>query len=67
MFVHRNVYETRIGDFLFKANDTKGLIEIFDKNNEMVGFVRKAPESYQQFQVMAHELYDEMKIGGLFF
>lgn len=61
MFVHRNVYEAEIGDYLFKANDTKGLVEVFDENKEIIGFIRKAPESYQQFLMIAHKMYNDME------
>ncbi|MCY6354601.1 hypothetical protein [Clostridium sp. ZS2-4] len=61
MFVHRNIYETEIGDYLFKANDTKGLVEVFDENNQMIGFIRRAPESYEQFLVIAHKMYNDME------
>lgn len=61
MFVHRNVYEAEIGDYLFKANDTKGLVEVFNENNQMIGFIRKAPESYDQFLMIAHKMYNDME------
>lgn len=63
MFVHRNIYEMKIGNKLFKANDTKGIIEVYDKNGEIIGFQRGAADNFEDFQIKAHKFYNEIEKG----
>ncbi|MCY6483363.1 hypothetical protein OW763_03200 [Clostridium aestuarii] len=63
VFINRKVYETKIGKFLFKANETTGRIEVFNNNNCLIDYINRVPDSYNEFEIMAHDLYN--KIEGL--
>lgn len=60
MFVRRDVYETKIGNYLFVMNESKGNIEVFDCHNNMIKSINDVQENFRDFKVKAHEIYNEI-------
>lgn len=61
MFVRRDVYETRIGDYLFVMNESRGRIEVFDDHNNMIKNINEVPENFREFKARANEIYKEIE------
>lgn len=61
MYISRDVYEFKIEDYLFVANETRGNIRVFDKDNNLVKTVDMVPGSYYEFKGIANKIYDDMK------
>ncbi|QGU96292.1 hypothetical protein GOM49_15375 [Clostridium bovifaecis] len=61
MFVRRDVYETRIEDYLFVLNESRGGIEVFDKHNNMIRNINEVPENFREFKARANEIYKEIE------
>ena len=61
MFIRRDVYETKIGDYLFVMNESRGGIEVFDNHNNMIKNINEVTENFREFKAKAHKIYKEIQ------
>jgi hypothetical protein len=61
MYIRRDVYEYKIENYLFVSNETKGNIEIYDENNNLVKSVNRVPGSFYEFKGIANKIYNDMQ------
>lgn len=60
MFIRRDVYETKVGDYLFVMNESRGGIEVYDEYNNMIKNISEVPENFREFKARAYEIYKEI-------
>lgn len=60
MYVNRDVYEFKIGNMLFKSNQTRGTVEVYDSNGRMIKFEKTVPNNYSDFQSLAFNLFNNI-------
>lgn len=60
MYIGRDVYEYKIGNMLFKSNQTRGTVEVYDSSGRMVKFEKSTPGNYSDFQSLAFDLFNNI-------
>ncbi|GAA0177648.1 hypothetical protein SH2C18_08370 [Clostridium sediminicola] len=60
MHINRDVYEYRIGNILFKSNQTRGTVEVYDSSGRMIRFEKNVPSNYSDFQSLAFNLFNNI-------
>jgi hypothetical protein len=60
MFINRKVFKRKINDITFKSNETKGTIEAFNPEDELLQKWNTCAENYAEFESMTRNLYNEL-------
>lgn len=65
MFVNRKIYEKKINDILFKGNETKGTIEAYNLNGDLIHKWDDVAHNFAQFESKARNFYNMLEKNSL--
>ena len=60
MFVNRKVYERNIEGIKFKGNETKGTVEAFDSNNNLIQKWDTVADNSAEFNSITRKMFNEI-------